>query len=441
MQVSIETTSNLGRSLTVVVPAESVKNAYENKIKQLMQTVRIAGFRPGKAPRKTVEDRFGVLKHQESVEEVLQKTLNQALTDENIVPAGRPVIQSLKAEKDQPLEYTVSFEIYPEVQLKGLNEIKIEKQIVDIEESDIDTVLEQMRKQHAKWEAVDHPAQKGNRLMVNLKWQDDKQELHEQKNVPILLEKGAIPVEFEALEGAKVGEVRQVKLPLQNPSSSAVDAEVTIVSVLGSKLPEVNDEFAKQLDVKGGVTELRSEIRQHMQRQMEESLQNRLTSQLIDQLLAKNNFEVPKALVEMEYQALTQEFLSRNKAKSDTPIPENIKPQMQESAQKRVRLSLIYSSVVKESSIKVDDAKVKAKVEQIAGIFETPTEMLEKIFSDKNLLRNIRSQVLEQQVVEKLLEQVQYSDKKVSYSELMKGQEHDHEHVHDENCQHDHEHA
>lgn len=452
MQVSVETTSNLGRRVTVIVPPEQLEEEIKNRLANLSKTAKIEGFRPGKVPSRMIEQRFGASVRGEAVDKLLQSSLNAALQQEKLEPASTPTIESLKAEKGQPLEYIATFEVFPEVKLQSLTDIKLEKLNVDITEADVDRVLEQMRKQHAKWITVARSAQFGDRISFDLTWEDAAaQKTREQKNVAVILEEGRIPKGLEGLKGAKAKEEVKVEISLQGQEQKRIPATAKIIKVDEPELPQLNEEFAKLLDVKGGMAGLRAEVRQHMDQQLEDALRNKTRNQVVEKLLERHQLEVPNQLLETEIEQMKREIHAQRMPNipydPNMQVPPEALANLKNLAKQRVILSLIYSALIKKHALKVDFNKVKARVEQIASVFQDPIAMAESMLRDKATLNQVSAQVIEEQVIAKLLEEVQFTEKTLSYAEVMEighpgdlpADEHGHEHHH-HNHHHEHEH-
>jgi trigger factor len=217
MDISVEITGSLARRLTVAVPASEITSAIQKRIQKLSKTAKLDGFRPGKIPAKVIEQRFGPALRGEAIEELLQSSLTTALKQEKLQPAETPTIQSLEAEEGQPLKYSATFEVYPEVHVNSLADVTLEKTVVNIEESDIDRVLEQMRKQHAEWQEVNRAIQAGDKVTMDfVRIVDGKPQTEsEQKNVSLIMDEGRIPAGFDKLLGAKAGDELTFDLPEQ----------------------------------------------------------------------------------------------------------------------------------------------------------------------------------------------------------------------------------
>lgn len=435
MQVSVESTSNLGRRLTVVVPSDQLENEVITRLKNLSKTAKIEGFRPGKIPTKVIEQRFGESARGEVVNQVLRSSLNDALIQEKLEPASTPTIQSLKAEKGQPLEYVAIFEVFPEVKIKDLSDISLDKLIVNITEADVDRVLEQMRTQHAKWIPVDRKSKENDKVTVDLKWPHESKpdQFREQKAVAFILSHN-LPADLNVLKGVKVGDEVQVKLALQARGSAErtqVTANGIVKEVAEPELPTLNDEFAKQLEI-SSMEELRKEVRRHMEQQTDQVLKSKLRNRLVEILLERHQFELPQQTVEEERQIMEQELKMQQKSAvsaQDFQIAEDVRQNLAAMAQKRVTLSLIYSAFIREYQLKVDTGRVHERIEQLVSIYENPEEMAQRILKDKATMSRLSTEVMEGQILDKLMEMIQYTEKTIDYAKVMELEpQHDHNH-------------
>src|SRR5512135_1074314 len=167
MQVSVETIGTLGRRLKVAVPADQVEKEFSARLQRLTKQVRLPGFRPGKVPLKMVEAHYGGRLIEEVAGELIQTTLYEAIGSQGLRPAGDPRVQRKPLTRGEQLEYTVEFEVYPEVKRFDLAGIRIERPVVTVIDEDVDRTLETIRKQRAQWKPVEREAQLGDRLTID----------------------------------------------------------------------------------------------------------------------------------------------------------------------------------------------------------------------------------------------------------------------------------
>ena len=423
MQVSVEAGEGLERKITVQIPAETVEMEVEGRLKSMQGRVKIDGFRPGKVPLKVVKQRYSAQIFQEVAGELMQSSFRDAITQENLRPAGDPSIDASRLQQGQPLEYTATFEIYPEVALSPISDIKLEKKIADVSDADVDGMIDTLRKQKAEWSEVDRAAGEDDRVTVNFKGTIDGVAFDggTAQDVPITIGSGSmIPGFEEKLKGLSKGADTSITVPFPEDYKAAelagksADFAVTVTKVEASKLPEINEEFAKAFGVEeGGVEKLREDIRANMKRELDNRIMMDIKTKVMDQLVAKNPLDVPKAIIQEEAQTLKQQT-SVQRPGTDLPLES-----FMEDATRRVKLGMILSEVVKLSSIKIDQDKLQQRIELMAQDYEDPSEFVRYYKSNPQLLRGIETLVMEDMVVSWIVDQANVTEINSSFDEIM----------------------
>ena len=173
MQVSVESTSGLGRRLTVELPEEGVEQEVGTRLDNLKRTVRIPGFRPGKAPMKVVARRFGAAVRDEVVGDLLRTSFADALASEELRPAGEPRIDSVESTPGTGLKYTAVFEVFPEIRITDLESIEVRRPTAEVKESDVDRMIETLRERRRDWQEVTRAARAGDRITFGVEGEVD----------------------------------------------------------------------------------------------------------------------------------------------------------------------------------------------------------------------------------------------------------------------------
>ena len=321
MQVSVETTQGLERRLTITVPAENVETEVKKRLQQLSKTQRIDGFRAGKVPVSVINKRFGPAVRQEVAGEVMQRNYIEAIVAEKINPAGAPTFAPKALEAGKDLEFSATFEVYPEVEVQGLDKIAVEKPAVEVTDEDLANMLETLRKQHASWADVDAAAGANDRVTVDFVGTIDGEEFEGGKaeDFPLELGQGRMIPGFEDnIVGKKAGEevVADVNFPedyhAENLKGKAAQFTITVKKVEAQELPELSDEFATKFGVaEGGVDALKEEVKKNMTRELDQAVKANVKDQAIKGLLEQNEVEVPKALIDQEVDALREQAAQR----------------------------------------------------------------------------------------------------------------------------------
>lgn len=428
MQVSVENTSALERRMTIAVPAERVENEVNKRLQQTAKRAKVAGFRPGKVPMSVIRQRFEADARQEAFGDLVQASFYEAIVEQKLNPAGAPAVEPKSFEKGKDLEFVAIFEVFPEFTVAGLETIKVERLSAEVADSDLDSMLEVLRKQNTRFEAVERAAQNDDQVNIDFVGKVDGEAFPggSAKGTPLVLGSGRmIPGFEEGLVGAKAGEERVVNVTFPEDyqnldlAGKAAEFTITVNSVAAPVLPELNEEFFAQFGIKESTLEgFRTEVRKNMERELRQAIKTKVKNQVMDGLLAANPIEVPKALLENE--------VNRLRVQAVQQFGGNIKPDQlpaelfDEQAKRRVVLGLIVAEVVKQNELKPDEAKVREMIEEMASAYQEPEQVIAWYYKNDEQMNEVRSVVLEEQVVDTVLQKATVTDKSVSYEEAVK---------------------
>jgi trigger factor len=426
MQVSVSATSGLERRMEVAVPADQITTAIEQRLKEISRTARLKGFRPGKAPLPVVRKQFGEQVRAEVVGDVMRSSLAEALSREKLTPAAGPRIEPIAVAPGSDLKFAATFEVMPEIQVRSLERIAVERPRATVEEPDIDAMLESMRRQRPAFAAVDRPAREGDRVTVDYtgRMGGEPFEGGDGKDVAILIgSRQSRPELEEGLKGAVVGEARTitVKFPteLSNKTLAGNTAELalTVKSVEEQSLPAVDEEFCRAFGVEeGGVEALRAEVRKSMERELADVIRNRVRTQVLDALYAENPIDLPRALVEDQVQQLQIDAARRMGVREASKVPP--RQPFEAPARRRVALGLLMGQIVKTEGIPVDRQRVQSRIEELAASYPNPEEARRAYQHNPEALRQIESVVLEDQVIDWILERAKVTEVPMSFKEI-----------------------
>lgn len=428
MQVSIEATTALERRMTIGVPAERIEKEVDKRLQQTARRVKVPGFRPGKVPMTVVRQRYEDSARQEVLGDVIQSSFYEAVVQEKLNPAGAPSVEPKVFEKGKDLEYIATFEVFPEIDVAGFETIEVERLQSDVADADLDKMLDVLRKQNISYVDADRAAQNDDQVVIDFVGKKDGEAFAggSAKGTQLVLGSGRMIPGFEdGLVGAKAGEERVLNLSFpeeyhnKDLAGQAVEFTVTVTNVQAPQLPELNEEFFAQFGIsEGGEAGFREEVRKNMQRELKQAIKTKVKNQVMDGLLAANAIEVPKAAIESEVNRLRQQAVQQfgGGLKADQ-LPAEL---FEEQAKRRVSLGLIVAEVVKKFDLKPDEARVKAMIEELAGAYQEPEQVVSWYYKNEQQMNEVRSVVLEEQVVDTVLEKAKVTDKQVSYEEAVK---------------------
>ena len=431
MPPNVENLGTLERRVSMSVPLQDIERQVEAKLKQLARNVKMPGFRPGKVPMKLLAQTYGPQVRNEVLGDAVQKSFTDAVREANLRVAGYPKIEPKKdGANDQALEFSATFEIYPEVNVGDLSGASIEQPSVAVDDAAVDRTMQILRKQRARFVAASRPARDGDRVTVDFLGTVDGQPFEGGKaeNFVLTLGEGRMLPEFEAaLRGMSAGESKTfgVKFPDDYHGKAVAgkqaEFEIKLKNIDEPQLPELDAEFAKALGVADGdVGQMRAEIRANVEREVKKRIEARVKGQALDALLAATPLELPKSLIEMEAQQLVQraaaDLQSRGVKLEQVPLA----PQhFEQTARRRVALGLIIAELARGQGLQPKPAEVRAMVEQEAQSYESPAEVVKWFYMQPQRLSEMEAMALEANVVKWVLSKANVTQKEMAIDELM----------------------
>jgi trigger factor len=429
MMVSVASTGALERRLEVSVPASEVEQAYNARLKNFSRTARLKGFRPGKAPLAVIARQFGSQIREEIVSELVRTSLGTALNEQRLSPVAGPRIEPLSMATGQDLKYAAVFEVYPTIELKGLDAIEVVKPTAEVAVADVDAMIENLRRQRPNFVPATRPAATGDRVTVDFVGRIDSVAFEggSGEGVAVILGSGRMLKDFEAgLIGTTAGETKlqPVTFPADygkaELAGKVAEFTLTIKNVEASELPPVDDAFCLAFGVaEGGVEQLRREVEDNMRRELAENIRARVKTALLDKLLAANPLELPRVAVDQQVRALQIDWLRRIGAKPQDLKEAPPREPFEENARRRVALGLLVAEVIRKAAIRTDEARLDERIESAAASYPDPDDAARQIRGNEELRTQLESLVLEDQAVDWLLGQVKAVEQPSTFKELM----------------------
>ncbi len=426
MQVSIENTSSLGRRLTIAVPAVQIKTEVDGKMNELSRTARVDGFRPGKAPQNLIKQRFGNQARQEAIGKVIEISLSTALDEQKLKPAGRPVVERIINESDQDLEYIVTFEIFPEIKLAPISELKLEKYHVEVQEADIDKAIENFRQQFAEWIVVERPAKQGDKLTVDYvsTLNGKPYENNQGKDVSVELGSGLfIPGFEEGLIGASQGDEHVLELTfpeewrMEKLAGKLVEFRIKVKAITEKKLADIDAAFAKKLGAESAEPEvIRNKVKQNLEKWVSNTVETRLRDEVIEKLIKANPVELPKALIEQEVAILHEEL---HRQMGDQAHEDCSHQGLEGQAKNRVALGLVLNELIKQENLVLDKQRVQNKINELSKRYGNAGFVESMYYESEELLNSIRNTVLIEQAIDLVLSKVTVLEKPSTVDKLL----------------------
>ncbi|WP_447553115.1 trigger factor [Vreelandella sp. EE22] len=429
MQVSVETTSPIERRITIQVPAADIDEAVSARLKDTAKNVRLNGFRQGRVPMAVVRQRYGDSVRSEVVGEVMRERYVRAITDEGLNPAGFPQIEPKVNEAGKDFEFVAVMEVYPQVELNSIEGTEVERPVVTVSDSDVDEMIETLRKQNAEWQEDDKAAEDGDQVTIDFQGflGDEPFEGGSAEGHSLVIGSNSfIPGFEEQLIGAKAGDDKTLTVTFpddyqaEHLAGNEATFKVKVHKVSTQKLPEVDSTFFERFGVEDGdETKFRAEIKKNMTREASQAVDNRVKQQVLDALKKVNEISVPNALVQQETDGMKRQAAQQFGLGEDFDVSQLPNELFEEQAKGRVQVGLLLAEVIKSHELDADDAAIKAKVEELAEQYQDPSEVVEYYMGNDELKTQVKSAILEEKAVDKLLEQAIVKDVEMTYQQAL----------------------
>jgi trigger factor len=431
--VNVETLEKLERKITLTLPTTVIQNEVNARLKKLARQVKIDGFRPGKVPMNIVAQRYGYSVHYEVMNDKVGEAFNQAAMEAQLRVAGQPRISEKEQAPEGEMAFDAIFEVYPEVKMQDLAQVTIDKLKADVTDEAIDKTVEILRKQRRTYaqRSLDSAAETDDRVTVDFEGKIDGEPFDggRAQDFQFAVGEGQMLQEFEAaVKGMKVGESKTFPLAFppdyqgREVAGKTADFMVTLKKLEASHLPEVTDELAKSLGAVDATVEgLRADIRGNLEREVKFRLLGRNKQAALDALVDNAELDLPNSIVQAELDRMVQgareELKQRGIKDADkAPIPEDVfKPQ----AERRVRMGLVVSELVRQHGLQATPDQIKAHVEELSASYEKPIEVQRWYYSDNRRMAEVEGIVIEQNVTNYVFSLVKVNEKAITFDELM----------------------
>ncbi len=429
MQANLEVLEGLARRLDISVPTGQLEGEVQNRLKQLARTVKMHGFRPGKAPISVVARQHGPGVRQEVLGEALQKRFGEAVQEHQLKIAGYPRFEP-KAGGNESSEMTFSanFEVYPEVRIDDLSSSKIARPVVNLGDEDVAKTLEVLQKQRRTFEAVERAAAEGDLVKFDYQGTIAGETFAggQGEDFSAVIGEGRLLKAFEGnLTGLKAGESKAFDLTFPDDymarelAGKEAHFEVQVKEVQQPVLPPVDADFARALGVEdGNIDTLRDEVRANLEREVKRRIQTRLKDQAMELLLQKSTLELPRSLIDMEIDRL-RSMTEADMQSRGVQTAKLSADMFTGQAERRVRLGLILAEIVQKHKLVAQPEQIRALIEEQAQSYEEPEQVVKWYFQNPERMQEIESLALEENVVGWAVGQAQVEEVATSFEELM----------------------
>ncbi len=432
MQVSIESTGDLGRRVVFRVPSADLDSQVGNRLREIARDARIKGFRPGKVPTSVIEKRFGPQVRAEILEGLLREGFGDALRAETFQIAGNPRIEPA----DEPagegeLAYVADFELVPEFGEIDLSKLNVVRNTAQVEDDDIERMIQNLREQRRSWSPVARPAAEGDLVDIETYTEVDGQRLPAEgvESGSAIVGSGMLyaPVEA-ALSGMTAGASKTLDIdfpaewPVAALAGKSARRTIKAVQVAEPVLPEVDHHFSRSVGIKSGdAAQFRSEIRSNLERELKGALMFRLRRAVGEEIIAHyGSIAMPPKLVEQEARNMAENAVQA--AREQGHAIEADPQAFMGAAANRVLIGLFTGEVARRNRLSLDRGRLMETMRLIASTYEEPDQVIELYRNDPQLLAGLQNRVMEEQVTDWIAEQAQHTEQPLSFQDAIRAE-------------------
>ncbi len=427
MEIVVENVSDLGRKLTITLPADRVGKELDKAYNKLKKDVRIKGFRRGKIPRSVLEKNYKEQVQAEVGDQLVQETYFDAVEEKGLDTVVHPEIVEHNFPEDGTFSYVAMVDVRPVFELKQYKGLEIEKPSTEVTEEEVDARIEELRRSHAVIKSADedHAIEKDDLVIVDFQGFHNEKPMKQVRNTDYTIDvgQGRLGEEFESkLLGLKKGEktIYEIDFPADYPNpilaGKTVEFKVDIKDVKVRIKPELDDEFAKDINPDyESLEDLRKEIHDELKQEKEKTLEGELDDRIMDKLIELHPFEVPERLVMYEVQEMvkqTEENLKRGGMTLESAgiKLEELIEQNKPIAEKRVRGDFLLKKVAEVEEIKLSDEDIEQGYQRIADEYNMSLDEVKSYFKRREEILPFINELLNEKLLTFLRENAKFTE-------------------------------
>jgi trigger factor len=416
-----ETKENTKREIAVEIPAAEVTRETEALIQKYQKLARLPGFRKGHVPASIIRQRFAEDIKTDVVEALVPRYFRQEADKQGLIPVSQPRVSDLHIHDGEPLRFKASFEVLPEIRVDGYKELRADHPVIEITDAEVDQALNQLREQHATYSAIEgRPLADGDFAQVAL---DGKPRAGEGQPVhmdDVLVEiggKNTMPEFTENLRGASAGEEKTFEVKYPEDSSDkrlagqTFDYTVKVLSQKQKTLPELNDEFAKELGDFTGIDDVKMRIRENMEAEKKHTAEHEAKDKLVAELVKRNDFDVPEAMVDRQIDVRLERGLRALAAQGMRPEDmkkmdlNRLRAGQRDQAVQEVKANLLLDKIADLEKVDVSEEEINHEIEALAAQTKQTSEAVRARLTRDGALDRIRNRIRSEKTLNLLYQQ------------------------------------
>ena len=420
MKVEVTEAGEWRRTIEVEVPAEDLEKRFDTSYRSYSKSLNIPGFRKGRVPIALVKKRFGKAIQGEVLQEAMQEFLREASRSEGLHPVSEATIEDVDFDEGAPLRFKATFEIKPELKVQNHKGMKVTRPFTPLKDDHISQHLKYLQNQNAAEQQVDRPAAVGDVLSADIQEVDEggiPLVGRSQEDQTFLLggPDGKTNELDEQLLGITAGEERRVMLTHSDDEQAGQEVrfQVKAKEVRERQLPELDDEFAKDVGDYESLDKLEERIRENFQARADYMSKSRLEENIVDALIRENDFEVPESMVANYLDSVVESAKKQHEDHDHEIDEEQIRNANRDNAYRSIRRYLLLEAVAKQESLEVTDEDERARVERMAENYNIDGDRMRQMLDRTGQFDRLRSELLEERTLAFLIEQANVEDVEV----------------------------
>lgn len=414
MKSNIKILSGCKREIELDIEADEVTKEFERIVTQFSSRAKIPGFRPGKAPRDIIKQRFYPEIKESLINSLVPKALSGELKTQNLNPVGMPVVNDLHFKEGQPLHLKAQFEVWPEFNLPGYKKIKVKNKKVSVTDQEINQSLEELRLRSAQYIPVEgRGVHEEDYVVAEVKGKDLKTKKFLPQEKVVILAGHAENEELlnKKLIGSMPGEEKIFTLDYdknhQNKklAGKKIEHSLKVISIKEKKIPALDDEFAKELGEFESLKDLKEKIKKEIISSKEKVTKQDMAEEIIKKISDKLSIGLPEVLVEQEYMAIMRRLLSsRTQQDIKKEDLEQLKSEGKKKAEQSLKNHLILKKIAEKENLTVSDQEMHEHFKEIAKANNLPLAQIVDSVNKEGKREELRSSILFNKTVDFLVE-------------------------------------
>jgi trigger factor len=412
MKIIVEDINNVKKKIKIEIPKERVSEEIDRAYREFRKNVAIKGFRKGKAPRSIVERLYKNEIDAEVISKLIRDSYQKALDEKQIIPLSNPVVIDRGVlEKESDFVYSALVEVKPDIEVKNYKGIEIDREEITIKEEEIDNQLKILQESNARLDVIneDRGIVKGDYVLMDVSYFVGNKLIRNEKDLFLEINSNNIIPEFEdAIVGLKKGDNKTIAVDIPEDYHSKeiagkrVTFKIKIKEIKKKILPELDDDFAKDLGDYDNISDLREKIRERLEELEKIRIDNKIKNDILNKIIELNPFDLPESLVERERDRLLEEWSRNSGNMNKAEDVEKVKSEFEEIAKNRIKASLIIEAIAKKESIEVTEDDIERKLKEIAERSNKSIEAVKGYYS--NRMDSLKNILIEEKTLDFLIE-------------------------------------